>query len=189
MNKEETILLAVASGELEIDPDGRIWRLRKRHGRGVALGGGYLMGSTTSPCKRVRAEYATRDGYLLVAITREGKRTVSGAHRIVWTHFSGPIAKGLVINHMNGIKDDNRPVNLEVVTYSRNRRHALEVLHVNRNRPIGSRHPKTHLTEADVIEMRRLRATGMMVQEIAARYAMKERAVSAICVRRTWQHI
>ena len=138
MNKEETILLAVASGELEIDPDGRIWRLRKRHGRGVALGGGYLMGSTTSPCKRVRAD---------------------------------------------------RPVNLEVVTYSRNRRHALEVLHVNRNRPIGSRHPKTHLTEADVIEMRRLRATGMMVQEIAARYAMKERAVSAICVRRTWQHI
>lgn len=178
----------IDSGEIEIDPQGQIWRLRKRHGRGVALGGGYLKGSTTSPCPRVRAEFHSR-GYLLITRTLRGKRITTGAHRVVWTYFNGPIPPGLTINHKNGQKDDNRPCNLELATYREQRKHALEVLKVNRHHPIGSKHPKTHLTEADVLQIRMLRTTGMMVKDIAAQYKMKPKAISAICCRRTWQHI
>ena len=179
----------VHSGEIEIDSQGRIWRLKKRHGRGVALGGGYETGVRISPCRRVRAEYYQRQGYLLVARTINGNRTVTGAHRVVWAYFNKPIPSGLTINHKNGVKDDNRPENLELMTYSEQRRHALEVLGVKRHRPIGSKHPKTHLTEKDVIRIRELRASGMMVKGIAAEYQMKPKAISAICCRRTWKHI
>ena len=189
MQKEEVLLSLVRSGELEIDSNGRIWRVAKRHGRGTATGGGYLKGVKTSPCAKVRAEYRQRGGYLLVATTVHGVRTVAGAHRLVWVHANGPIPDGLTINHKNGVKDDNRLDNLEVATYSEQRRHALETLNVNRNRPKGSLHPKTKLSEEEVLEIRRLRLTGWMVKQIAARYDMRPKAISAICCRRTWTHI
>jgi hypothetical protein len=183
MNKEETILSIVEAGEMEIDTEGRIWRVAKR-------GGNPQRGSfATRPCPRVRAEYATRGGYLLVATTIRGVRTVTGAHRIVWTYFNAPIPNGLSINHKNGVKDDNSPENLELATYSQQRIHAIEVLKRNKWHPIGSLHPKTHITESDVLEIRRLRAEGQMIRVIAATYGMQKKAISAICNRRTWKHV
>ncbi len=190
MNKEEVLISILEAGEIEIDEKGRIWRLMRRHGRGVAKGGGYESGSRVSPCPRVRAEYPTREGYLLIATTIDGVKTVTGAHRVVWTYFNGqPIPPGITINHKNGIKNDNRPSNLELATYSEQRRHALDVLKVKRHQPKGSLHPKTKLTEDDVVNMRALRAEGMMVKDIAAQYLMKRKAVSAICTRKTWKHV
>jgi hypothetical protein len=186
MDKELSLLRA---GLFEIDNDGRIWRVAKRHGRGVKKGGGYHKGAKTSPCKRVRAEYSQRQGYLLVTATIDGQRLVTGAHRLVWVHSHGAIPCGLTINHKNGDKADNRLSNLELATMSQQRRHAIEVLNVNRNRPQGSKHPKTKLREADVLRMRDLRASGVMVKDIAEMYDMRPRAVSAICTRRTWKHI
>ena len=189
MDKEKVFLAMVRAGELEIDSHGRIWRLRKRHGKGVMMGGGYHKGAKTSPCKRVRAEYSTWGGYLCITATRNGKRTATGAHRVVWVYHNTTIPKGMTINHENGKKSDNRPQNLTLMSYSEQRIHALEVLKVNRHRPQGSKHPKTFLTESQVIEMRKLRQAGMMVKDIAKQYKMTTKATSAICTRRTWKHI
>jgi hypothetical protein len=186
MTKEEILL---SSGLFEIDSEGCVWRIAKRHGRGVKPGGGYFKGAKISPCKRVRAEYKMWAGYLLVTATIEGMRVVAGAHRLVWTSVNGPIPLVLTINHRDGVKANNNIKNLELATYQEQRRHALDVLNVPRHRPMGSLHPKTHLMEADVIEMRRLRASGVMVKDIAEKFAMSKKATSAICVRRTWQHV
>ena len=186
MDKEAVFLALVAAKELEIDSEGRIWRLAKRGGRPDR--GSFA----TRPCERVRAEYPQRDGYLLITTTVNGVKTVTGAHRVVWSHFNKrPIPPGLTINHKDksGDKADNRPGNLEVATYSEQRKHALEVLKVNRHHPIGSLHPKTHITEVDVIEIRRLRESGVMVKEIASKFDMNPKAISAICCQRTWKHI
>lgn len=192
MDKEAVFIRMIEDGELEIDLEGNIWRLKKRHGRGVKRGGGYNRGSTTSPCRRVRAEYPSHSGYLLIAATFKGRRTVTGAHRVVWSYSNKrPIPAGLTINHKheNGDKKNNRPDNLELATYSEQRKHALEVLKVNRSRPKGSLHPKTHLLEKDVLQIRRMRMRGKMVKDIAVKYKMSPKAISAICCRRTWLHI
>lgn len=51
------------------------------------------------------------------------------AHRLAWIHAHGSIGQGLVIDHKNGVKTDNRLTNLRAVTPSENGR--------NRHRPAG----------------------------------------------------
>lgn len=41
-------------------------------------------------------------------------------HRIVWEAANGPIPKGMVIDHINGNRSDNRIVNLRMVTHAEN---------------------------------------------------------------------
>lgn len=48
-------------------------------------------------------------------------------HRVVWETCVGPIPPGMVINHKNGVKTDNRLANLEVVTSGQNNAHAVAI--------------------------------------------------------------
>lgn len=45
-------------------------------------------------------------------------------HRIIWQAAHGPISEGMQINHINGVKTDNRICNLELVTPRGNTQHA-----------------------------------------------------------------
>lgn len=48
-----------------------------------------------------------------------GKISPFGAHRIAWVHFHGEWPMGN-LDHINGIRDDNRIVNLRLANYSQN---------------------------------------------------------------------
>jgi hypothetical protein len=54
----------------------------------------------------------SKAGYMRIRIN--GK--VDYVHRVIWEHCNGPIPKGMHIDHINGIKSDNRIVNLRMVT-------------------------------------------------------------------------
>ncbi len=56
-----------------------------------------------------------RDGYQRVKLTKNGKRSYYKIHRLVISAFVGFI-EGLVIDHINNIKTDNRLVNLQQIT-------------------------------------------------------------------------
>lgn len=174
---------AVKSGELEIDQQGRIWRLKKRtYDR-------WTGGVKVTPCKRVRAEIANPAGYLQLRVMRDSKRACAAAHRVIWLHIHGPIPQGMTVNHRDGVKNNNHPDNLELATYSEQRVHAITVLGARHHDVKGAKHPKTKLSNADVLEIRRRRAAGEMVKAIAASFAMKPKAISAICNRTNWKHI
>lgn len=84
-------------GEIETDPDtGDVW---------------------------VRGRLAsTRNfGYVQAYLERDVSAV---AHRIMWLANRGEIPDGTEINHRNRVRDDNRLVNLEVVTRTENLQHA-----------------------------------------------------------------
>lgn len=65
-----------------------------------------------------------KDRYLVVGLavdTSAGSRIIQvNVHRAVSLAFHGVPAEGLVVDHINGNKHDNRPENLEYVTNSEN---------------------------------------------------------------------
>lgn len=64
--------------------------------------------------------FASGHGYFKAQV---GKKSIY-MHRLVWSAFNGQIPNGLVINHLNGDKGDNRLENLECVTEEKNNHHS-----------------------------------------------------------------
>jgi len=61
-----------------------------------------------------------KDGYIVFnLLTKLGIKQVK-AHRYIWEHYNGEIKAGLEIDHINGIKTDNRIENLRLATKSQN---------------------------------------------------------------------
>lgn len=175
---EEFVYAAVRAGEMEIDSEGRIWRVARR--RGLKTGG-----TASSTCKRQRAERMLGD-YLNVRAMIDGKRMTALAHRLVWFHLHGSIPNGLTINHKNGTKTDNLPNNLEIATDSEQLLHATHVLH--RGRAANQNGVKNHaakLTSDQVKEIRAARTSGESLNTIAARYEITFQHVSAIALGKT----
>lgn len=72
-----------------------------------------------------RAEYLNRQtGYGKILLGRPwGRQRWAQAHRVVWLARNGAIPGMLQINHLNGLRWDNRIANLELVTAGDNARH------------------------------------------------------------------
>lgn len=67
--------------------------------------------------------YKDRDGYNVVWFTIKGVRRIHPVRKLVAESFLGKRPKGLVINHKNGIRDDDRVENLEYMTSQENTIH------------------------------------------------------------------
>ncbi len=136
---------------------------------------------------RILPGYAKEDRYLMVntkRVAREGRVSV---HAMVASAFHGPKPPGLIHNHKDGNKLNNRPDNLEYVTYSQNLQHAYDVL--KRPRNAGSRHGRSKLTEADVQIIRELRGEGQTLTVIAKRFNVCASMICHIVNRKNWTHV
>ena len=66
--------------------------------------------------KKKRAIGKYHEGYLYISING----STYGAHRLAWIYHYGDIPEGLVIDHINGKRHDNKITNLRAVTQSEN---------------------------------------------------------------------
>lgn len=64
-------------------------------------------------------------GYPSVVLWKKGKPTTNYIHRLVAAAFIGKLLQGMVVNHKDGCKTNNHVTNLEIITQSGNRSHAV----------------------------------------------------------------
>ena len=124
----------------------------------------------------------TKKGYIRLNANYKKKRVQLFAHRMIWIYFNGEISKGLEINHKNGIKNDNKLSNLELVTKSENVKHSFDVL---RRIPMrGEKNSK--LKEKQVLEIRKMLEKGLNQEYIAKIFRISRESISAIKNNRNW---
>jgi len=125
-------------------------------------------------------------GYLQMDGRRAGLKRPHVA-RFIWEAVNGPIPPKMEINHINGVKTDNRIANLELVTHQQNIQHAYATgLKSN----TGERHPQALLTEDTVRQLRRLyRRWTHNARVLAERFGLKRRCVADALSGRTWGHV
>lgn len=113
-----------AENNKEVEIIGSQWRICKEHNQYLISNKGQLYSLYTNkilkPNKRV-------DNYCYYSLKNKTYR----AHRLVANNFIGEINKGYVVNHKDGIRDNNNVSNLEIITYSENSLHAIYELENN----------------------------------------------------------
>lgn len=125
-----------------------------------------------------------RDGYLMVRLSRpQGPGKTYRVHRLVAEAFIGELPSGMQVNHKNGIRDDNRVENLEIVSCAENVRHAVSVLGRDYK---GAANPATSLTESDVVDIRERAADGETFEALAADYQVTSVTIANIARGLTW---
>lgn len=76
--------------------------------------------------EKIMKPYKTKRGYESIGFTKNSKTKTHRLHRVVANAFIPNLENKPVINHKNGIKDDNRVENLEWCTSSENTIHAMK---------------------------------------------------------------
>lgn len=168
--------------------DGEIW---------AAIDGfnGYYQISNYGRVKRIRDGWPvkmlriSRDsrGYPHTSLHFDKTKTTIKIHRLVANAFIPNPEGKRTINHINGIKTDNRVENLEWMTDVENVRHAVESK--LRIAATGDRHGMASITNDTAIEIKKLISNGMRGCEIARKVGVNPAIVYSIKSGTCWKNI
>ena len=126
------------------------------------------------------------NGYLVVHLWNRKKMSFR-IHRIVAEMFIPNSENKKTVNHINGIKTDNRVENLEWSTSSENIKHAFDC-GLNKGN-CGEKHGSSKLKESDILSIRNYFNNGKKQSDIAKMYKISASQVCAIISRKKWKHI
>lgn len=139
----------------------------------------------------ILGERPDKDGYARVVLYVNRTTKSLRVHRLVVEAFIGQIPEGMQVNHKNGIKNDNRLENLEIVTASENTKHGFRALG---RKPVinpmqGTSHGNAKLTDDDVRQIRKGYSNGETQEVLAKRFGTDQTNISRIVRRTAWGHV
>lgn len=166
-----------------------------------------LPGRNTQVGRIITQRYKKGTKYLRCRVTFHNKSSDHNVHRLVCEAFHGP-SKGREVDHLNNVKDDNRPENLEWVTRSENtlrtyaRGYKKIVSEETRQRMVDAqkkRSPDSHargeaignssLTKTEVLSILELAKNEKSAAKIARILNIKYSRVWAVLSGKTWKHL
>lgn len=138
---------------------------------------------------RILKQRPSRAGYWQVALSVSNRSIHHLVHHLVAYAFLGPRPDSHDINHVDGNPLNNRPRNLEYLSKKDHEHHSRHILGRTYNL-VGEALPQSILTAEQVIEIRRLYATGDYLQrELAERFGVKIVAINQVVNGKSWKHV
>lgn len=123
----------------------------------------------------MRKFYRNPAGYYVLCMYLNGKSRTESVHQLVVKAFI-PLCPGLTaINHINGVKTDNRVSNLERCSPGQNTKHAYD---------LGLRKAKLNKVSADII--RDAKNAKFKVSQIAKYFKINRSSVEKVITNRIW---
>lgn len=175
-------------GKYAVSQDGRVRSLKRTvmRSNGVPM---TVRGRWLKPILR-------EDGYLVVTLhdDDEEERKVRVHQAVAAAWLPAPASDQLEINHRDGNKTNNAPMNLEWCTSSENKRHAVELgltrYHTSARRAAqrDSALPKRKLDADQVAAIReQLTAGGVSMRAIAKQFGVADLTIRRIASGETYQ--
>lgn len=121
------------------------------------------------------------EGYGRMMIRRRAHK----AHRLAYELSHGEIPVGMVVCHSCDNPPCCNPAHLFIGTPADNtadRDAKMRGIH-------GERNHKAKMTEADVVELRRLRGDGVTTVKLAAMFGISQAVASKAALGQTWRHV
>ncbi len=146
---------------------------------------GNLAVQSSKPARILSGEIAN-NGYHTTQVAIGKKRQRFLTHRLVARAFVNGYAEGLTVNHINGIKTDNRSVNLEWVTLSDNTVKQWETGLVNLR---GDNHPSKKIDSVVVNQIRVRTLAGERAVDLAQEFQISTSLVYKIREGSRWASV
>lgn len=128
-----------------------------------------------------------KDGYSKVILSQKSILKTLKVHRLVAKAFIPNLENKPYVNHINGIKTDNRVQNLEWVTPKENSQHFFSSdLYVCNNN--GEKNGMSKMKKEDIIKIREMRKT-MSIKYVAYFFNISHSQVSSIANKKSWCHV
>ena len=158
------------------------------HGRVRSLDREVPLGKSTKKIKgKIRKQVLHKLGYPMLNLSKNKEVKGDLVHRLVALHFVDNVNGYPEINHINGIKDDNRATNLEWCTRRENLQHAYDTGLVNQQ---GSDSVNAKLSDDEVLEIRELYKTGRYTYEyLAEEYQVGSSTIGRVVRKEVYQNV
>lgn len=129
------------------------------------------------------------NGRRMVFLRIDGKYVRSFVYRFVAKAFLLNPESKTQVNHINGIKTDDRLINLEWATNSENLIHARKNGLVKEKYNEGSNHGMAVLSTNDVKDILRKRKDGKKYKDLSKLYNVSISCIQSIVERRNWSNV
>jgi hypothetical protein len=135
--------------------------------------------------ERLIGRTTDRYGYVKRVLSKDGKNNYFTEHRLVAIAFIDNPDNKPTVNHINGIKTDNRVENLEWNTNIENHQHAIDTGLKDQK---GIKHHKCKLTEEQVLEIREI-GFSQTRMSLSKKYGVSRTNILGIIRGKFWKHI